>query len=328
MIIKSFNLKNDLKTKSNLFLFYGQNEGQKEEIINNFFLKEFSGENIKFDEKQILENKEVFFETCFNDSLFSSEKIIQVSRVTHKMYEIIKEVADKEIVNKKVIFLSGPLDKKSKIRQMFEKEKNIVCIAFYKEDNYSLYKLANEFFKKNSISISSQNLNLIVEMCSGDRKNLKNEMSKILNYCFEKKSITRQEILKLINLYEDENYFELIDNCLSKNFKKVSKIINNSIFQKTDSLILIRSFLSRLKRLIELKKLQNELGNVNQTIENFRPPIFWKDKEIVHRQVENWSIKKIYDLLDEVNELEINFKKNSNLSNNLIFDLIINTANS
>ena len=91
---------------------------------------------------------------------------------------------------------------------------------------------------------------------------------------------------------------------------------------------MIRSFLSRLKRLIELKKLQNELGNVNQTIENFRPPIFWKDKEIVHRQVENWSIKKIYDLLDEVNELEINFKKNSNLSNNLIFDLIINTANS
>ena len=112
MIIKSFNLKNDLKTKSNLFLFYGQNEGQKEEIINNFFLKEFSGENIKFDEKQILEDKEVFFETCFNDSLFSSEKIIQVSRVTHKMYEIIKEVAGKEIVNKKVIFLSGPLDKK------------------------------------------------------------------------------------------------------------------------------------------------------------------------------------------------------------------------
>ena len=143
MIIKSFNLKNDLKTKSNLFLFYGQNEGQKEEIINNFFLQGFSGENIKFDEKQILEDKEVFFETCFNDSLFSSEKIIQVSRVTHKMYEIIKEVAGKEIVNKKVIFLSGPLDKKSKIRQMFEKEKNIVCIAFYKED--FLKKIAFQF---------------------------------------------------------------------------------------------------------------------------------------------------------------------------------------
>ena len=327
MIIKSFKLNNDLKKNSNFFLFYGENEGQKEEAINNFFLKNFDGENIKFEEKQILDNKELFFETCLNDSLFSTEKIIQVSRVTSKMFDIIKDITNREIVGKKIIFSSGVLEKKSKLRSMFEKEKNLICIAFYKDDNYSLYRLASEFFKKHKISISSENLNIIVEMCSGDRKNLRNEMDKILNYCFEKNTITREEILKLINLYEDENYFELIDNCLSKNHKKVCKIINNSIFQKTDSIILIRSFISRLKRLIELKKLQKELGNVDQTINNFRPPIFWKDKELVHKQIENWPIKKIYDLFEKVNKLEINFKKNSNLSNNLVFDLIIDTSN-
>ncbi len=326
MIIKSFELKKDLKNKSNFFLFYGENEGQKEEIIKNLFLENFDGENIIFEEKQILENKEMFFETCFNESLFTSEKIIQVQRVTSKVFDIIKELSEREINNKKIILNSGLLEKKSKIRQLFEKEKNLICVPFYQDNDYSLYKIANEFFKKNSISISTENINLIVEKCSGDRKNLQNEMNKILNYCFEKNKITRNEILKLVNLYEEENYFDLIDNCLSKNHIKVCKIINSNNFNKTDSIILIRSFLARLKRLMELKKLQTKLGDINQTINSFKPPIFWKDKKIVEKQIEIWTINGIYELIDEVNNLEIYFKKNSNLSNNLVFDLILNTS--
>ena len=151
-------------------------------------------------------------------------------------------------------------------------------------------------------------------------------MNKILNYCFNKKKIDREQILKLINFHGDENYFELIDHCLSKNHKAVYKIINNRTFDSNDSIILIRSLLSRLKRLIELKKLQTELGTAKDTVNNFRPPIFWKEKELVQKQVEIWSTNKVYDLLDEVNNMEINLKKNSGLSNNIVFDLILNTS--
>ena len=258
--------------------------------------------------------------------LFDSKKVILVSRTTSKSYEIVEDLLNRNIKNKKIIFNSGSLEKKSKIRQMFEKEKNLICIAFYQDNNISLYKIANDFFRKNKISISSENINLIVEKCTGDRKNLQNEMNKILNYCFKKK-INREQIIKLINPYENENYFELIDGCLSKNYKIVGKIINNNIFGKEDSIILIRSFLSRLKRLIELKKLHEDFGSVNDAVENFRPNIFWKDKEIVKRQLKIWTFDNIYSLLNDVNRMEINYKQNSNLSNNLIFDLIINTSN-
>ena len=327
MIIKSFNAHDIKKTQSKLFLFYGENEGQKDEVIHSFFIKDFKGEIIKYEEKQILENKEYFFEVCLNESLFDKEKIILISRVTSKLYDIIKELCNKKIYNKKIVLNSGLLEKKSKIRQLFEIEKSLICIPFYQDNNISLYKIANEFFKKNKISISSENINLIIEKCSGDRKNLQNEMNKILNYCFNKKRIDRNEILKLINLYEDENYFELIDYCLAKDLNKVCKIINNNTFNKDDSIILIRSFLSRLKRLIELKKLFVQTGDVKETINNFRPPVFWKDKEIVQRQMESWSSKNIYMLLEEITKLEINFKKNYNPSNNLIFDFILNTSN-
>tara|TARA_B100000700_G_scaffold331712_1_gene467410 strand:+ start:6353 stop:7339 length:987 start_codon:yes stop_codon:yes gene_type:complete len=327
MIIKSFNLSDIKKTENKIFLLFGENEGQKDDVVKNYFLSNFKGEIIRYDENQILENKINFFETCLNESLFDDEKIIIVSRVTAKLYDTIEEINKKKIIKKKIIFNSGALEKKSKIRQIFEKEKNLVCIAFYQDNFSTLYKIASDFFKFNKISISSENINMIIDKSMGDRKNLKNEMNKILNYCLDKRKISRNEISKLINFNGDDNYFELIDNCLSKNYIKVGKIINNNNFSKNDSIILIRSFLSRLKRLIELKKLQMELTGSKETVENFKPPIFWKDKQIVQKHIEIWPIDKVYALINEVNNLEIKYKKNSQFSNNLIFDLILNTSN-
>ena len=328
MIIKSFNLDEIKKLQSNFYLLYGENEGHKDEVINNYFLKNFNGEIVKYDEDQILANKDIFFETCLNESLFESEKFILVNRVTSKLYEIIVDLVTKKISNKKIIFNSSLLDKKSKIRKLFETEKDLICIAFYQDNNISLFRIATDFFKKNNIQISSENINLILDKCSCDRKNLYNEMNKILIFSFEKKKINRDQIIKLINVYEDENYFELIDNCLAKNHVKVNKIINNNTFNNNEAIILIRTFLSRLKRLIELKKLERELGNSKDTINNFRPPIFWKDKEMVEKQIKSWNNNQIHLLLDKVNNLEIDLKKNYYLSNNLIFDLILNTSNS
>ena len=326
MIIKSFNLNDIKKSKSNCFLLYGENDGHKEEAISNYFLKDFKGEVVRYDENQILENKNLFLETCFNESLFESSKIILISRVTSKMYEIIKELTNKKIYNKKIIFISQLLEKRSKIRQLFETEEELVCVAFYQDNISSLYKIAYNFFKTNNISISSENINLILEKCSGDRKNLQNEMNKILNFSFKKNKITKDEILKLVSSQEGENYFELIDLCLAMNHFKVINIINNNSFNKNDAIILIRSFLSRLKRLVELKKIQNKKGNIKETIDFFKPSIFWKDKEIVQKQMQFWTLERIYILIEELNTLELKFKRNYELSNNLIFDLIINTS--
>ena len=328
MIVKSFKLNDLKKTNSNFFLFYGENEGQKDEVIQDCFTNGFTGEIIKYDENQILDNQEVFFETCLNDSLFDNDKIIQVNRVTSKLYEIIKKIVEKEIHNKKIIFKSDKLDKKSKLRNLFEKDNNLVCVAFYQDNNTSLFKIASNFFKKNNILISSENINLVIDKCLGDRKNLQNEMNKILNFSFEKKRISRNELVKLINVYDDENFFVLIDHCLIKNRKKVSSIINSHTFSKSDSIILIRSFLSRLKRLIALKSLQVKTGSIRETVDTFKPSIFWKDKEIVQKQVEIWEVDAILELLDKINRVEISYKKNSNLSNNLVFDLLFNTSNS
>ena len=306
-----------------IILLYGKNEGYKKQIINKL-TKGIKDINI-YEEKEIIDIQGSFIEKISTKSLFEEKKIIIIKRVSDKILKIIEEIYLKNF-DDIIIVESGNLEKKSKLRSFFEREKNLVCIPFYQDNNLSLFKIANDFFKKNNISISSENINLIVEQCAGDRRNLKNEMDKILNFSFKKNKVSQEEILKLINLYENENYFELIDSCLSKNHTKVCKIINNKSFSKNDSIILIRSFLSRIKRLIELKKLYAEKGDIKETINTFKPPIFWKDKEIVQRQMEVWSSQKVFKLLDKVTMLEISFKKNYDLSNNLIFDLLLNTS--
>ena len=327
MIIKSFQLNDIKKTNSNYFLLYGKNEGQKDEIIKECFFANFKGEIISYDESQILDNKDIFFETCLNESLFEDKKIIHISRVTSKIYEIIKELISKDITNKKIILNSDSLEKRSKLRQLFETEKDLVCVPVYEDNNVSLFKIANEYFKKNNISISSENINLIIENCSGDRRNLKNEMNKIYNFCSNKNKITRGEILKLINSHENNNFFDLVDYCLAKNNKKVVSIINSNIFNKNDSIIIIRSFLSRLKRLIYLKKLFLEIGDIKETVNKFKPAIFWKDKDIAQQQMKNWSYDEVYQMLSEINAIEINYKKNYELSHNLIFNFIFSKSN-
>ena len=112
MIIKSNNLNSLKNTKSDFFLLYGENEGFKEEVINNFFIKGFDGEILKYDENQILENRNEFFDLCLNESLFNNKKIIIISRVTAKLFEVINELIVRKLNEKKIIFNSNTLDKK------------------------------------------------------------------------------------------------------------------------------------------------------------------------------------------------------------------------
>ena len=80
MIIKSFELEKLKSSKFKLHLIYGNNEGIKEDIINNTYLKDFSGEIIKYDEQEIINNKDNFFSNLLTNSLFKGNKLIIISR--------------------------------------------------------------------------------------------------------------------------------------------------------------------------------------------------------------------------------------------------------
>ena len=326
MIIKSFDLKKINLSINKTILLYGKNEGLKNETINNFVK---NTESItKYEEKEILENINNFLENIFSKSLFESEKIIIIKRVTDKILKVIEEITEKNIKDIKIILDADILEKKSKLRSFFEKDKTLVCIPFYPDNDQTLSKLASSFLSNKRISISPSNINLIVSKCNGDRETLFNELKKIEYFNKDGKKITIENITKLINLNENHGISELIDNCLAKNKKKITNILNENNFSNEDCIMITRSFLIKAKKLLTLSILFESNKNIDLTISSAKPPIFWKDKEITKQQIYKWKPKNIKKLIFALSETELQIKKNINNSINLITDFILSHSSS
>ena len=326
MIIKYFEINKKKFDNYNLFLIYGENEGLKKEIIQTL-KKNFSGNIENYDEGQIISNNELFYEKLFNKSLFEKEKIIILNRCSEKICEVIEKIIDKKISDIKIILNANALETKSKLRNLFEKKKELIIIPTYKDTSIVLAEIAKKFFYNYKISISQETINLLISRCNGDRGHLKSELDKILIYMGNKKNINLEEIYKLTNLAENFSINELVDTSLSKNSQKTSEILNESNYKSEDGILILRTFLQKAKRLLSLYERQNGNVNFDSLINDYKPPIFWKDKPIVKRHLENWSKSKIKDLIVNINKTEVFLKKNSSVSLMLVFNFIYETSN-
>ena len=321
MILKSFEL-NKISENTIFHLLYGKNEGLKTECINEI-LKRNDGKVFNYDENQIKDQTESFYENLLSGSLFESTKIILINRASDKIYNIIQDLIERNITNAKIIINAGVLETRSKLRSLFEKNKDLICIPTYPDNSNTLAKLAANIFREENIAISQQNINLIVEKCNGDRKNLKIEIEKIKIFGKDKKRVSTGEILKLINLSENYELSELIDNSLAKNKNKIISILNENNYNAEDCIIILRTFLSKAKRIHKLAIQLEKNHDINKTINSAKPPIFWKDKEIVKLQLKKWKSQKIKILINKINDVELNIKKNYNSSILIVTNFIL-----
>ena len=289
MILKSFETDKIQKIKSSILLIYGENEGLKYQIIKNSIANNFKGTLEKYEEKEILNNKDDFFSNVLNKSFFSEKKIIIINRISEKIIDIIESLEDKDISDAKIILVSGSLDKRSKLRNLFEKSKNFIIIAVYPDELKTLFTIASNFFKDKKKSISNETINIIIDKSNGDRQNLLNELNKIMMFVGENDKVNQKDVEELVNLSENYSVGELVDNCLAKNLKKTIKILNENKFGSDDCILILRTLLAKSKRVLDLRESYEEIKNLDKILSSYKPPIFWKDKDLVKNQVINWN---------------------------------------
>ena len=317
MIIKSFELDKLNSYDFNLHLIYGNNEGIKEDIINNKYLKDFSGEVLKYEEQELLNSKDEFISSLLTKSLFETNKLIIVSRCSDKLSNLLAEILENEITETKIIIKSSNLEKKSKLRNLFEKEKKAVCTPVYEDDSRSLNSVINIFLREQNFNLSQEIKNILIERSKGDRINLKNELIKLKNLSMSKNKLSTEDVLKLSNLAENYSVFELSDNYLAKNSKKVSNILNENNYSSEDCILIIRTILNKSKRLLKIRTEIDNNSNIDQVISSFKPPIFWKEKDIIKKQAQSWSTDQVKEIIFKINDLEALVKKNT--SNSMLF---------
>jgi DNA polymerase III subunit delta len=326
MILKSFELDKLRLKNHNFYLFYGGNEGLKDETIKNLFEKIYLDKIQRYEEKEILDNINNFFNSVLTKSFFDNEKLIIINRASDKIKSVMEELIEKNPEDVQFILNSKNLEKKSNLRKLFEKGKSNVCVPFYEDNNQTLNSIINLFFRSKKIPISQQLINILIERSRGDRKNLKNELEKIENFSLNKRNITLQEIIKLTNLADNYSASELIDHSLAKNTRKTVSILNENNFSDEDNIIIIRTLLTRLKRLLKIYELVDEKNNIDQAVSSFKPPIFWKDKPLITQQIKSWEKNELKNLIYDSNKIELLIKKNSGVAKNILLDFIINNS--
>ena len=326
MILKILELNKVKLAKYKFFLFYGDNEGLKVETIKNLFEVNYQNKIYRYEEKEILNNIDNFFNSILTKSFFDNEKLIIINRVTDKIREVLEGLIEKNPEDIQIILNSNNIEKKSTLRKSFEKEKSIICVPFYEDNNQTLNSIISLFFRNKKIPISQQLINILIERSRGDRKNLNNELKKIEAYSINKKNLNLEEIIRLTNLADNYSASELVDHSLAKNTRKTVTILNENNYSDEDNIIIIRTLLAKLKRLVKIYELIDEKHNVERAITACKPPIFWKDKPLVTQQIRSWKKDHLKNLIYKTNEIELLIKKNSSLAKNILSDFIINNS--
>ena len=327
MILKYFELNKLSFSNTNFILLHGKNDGYKNEKIKKI-AKNLKKKITSYDEKQVIDNTEDFYESNLNKSLFEDEKIILINRCTDKIIKVIEELIDRNINDTIFILKSEVLEKKSKLRNFFEKSKSqLVSIAFYSDNFETLFKIAQQNLKNKKILLSNESVNVLINRCANDRKNLLNEIEKIELYSKSKKKISNEEILTLINLSENHSINELINSCLVKNPGKLFNILNENIYSNDDCIIIIRTLLKKAKNLLNLVSQFQQNKNIEKTVNDAKPPIFWKEKNIIKEQINLWSIEKLKKLIVEINDIEFQIKRNSINAKNFTTNFLLDMSN-
>ncbi|WP_440653296.1 DNA polymerase III subunit delta [Candidatus Pelagibacter sp. HIMB1542] len=320
MILKSYELKK-INSDNKLILFYGKNDGLKEIAIREIVSKKKS--LYQYDQNEIHQREENFLEEIYSQSLFEEEKIIVIKRISDKFISVVEKIDLTKLGKIKIILIGETLEKKSKLRSKFEKERNFVCIPFYADTDQALIKLAQNFIRERKMSISSSLINLIISKVNNDRKVLLNELNKLEIYSYNKKKIDDNVINKIINLNENHEINDLINYYLVQNRKKIVSILNENNFGNEDCIIIVRSLLKKAKKLLDLSNKYLKNQNIEATIAASKPPIFWKEKNIIKEQIFKWNTEDIKKLIYKLSEIELIIKKNINISINVISDFIL-----
>ncbi len=324
MILRSNDINKINISLNKIILLYGKNDGYKAETIKKLTKER---KNIfNYEQNEILNNEQIFIDNLLTNSLFENEKTLLIKRANDKILNIIKQIEVDQLENIIIIIESDNLDKKSKLRSLFEKDKNLLSIAFYPDNELTLSKLAYNYLKDKNISLSKENINLIISKCNGDRGNLFNELIKIENFIKNSKKITTDDLSKLINISGNHEISELVNHCLAKNKKKIINILNENNFSNEDCILINRALLSKTKKILQLSENYKVNRNIDLTISSAKPPIFWKDKEITKQQIYKWPPKNIRKLIYKINDIELRIKKNFNNSVNLLTDFILETS--
>ena len=325
MILKSYLVENNTNSLKSYIctLFYGENNGLKIDFKNKIKYENKESEVINLFEEDLLNNKNILLSEVNNLSLFTSKKIIFLHELSDKVFNTVENILNKRNEDVQVYIFSKILDKKSKLRALFEKKKELAAIPCYQDNERTLHQyISNKL--KNLKGVTPEIINFIMKNSYLDRGIINGEIEKIKTY-FTNNHIERNEIESLLNIKDDESFEKIRDATLLGDKLNVNKLIGEIRFQSEENFYYLNQLYIRFSKLLEIQDFNESVKDYEVTLEQIKPRIFWKDKPALLRQLKIWDIQGIQLAINDISKIEILMKRNSQINNGtLIKNLLIN----
>jgi DNA polymerase-3 subunit delta len=317
MIFKSYVLEQNLKSIDDckIILFYGENQGLKEEFKKNIKEANKNNEKLNLLQDEIIKNENLLINEISNKSLFNNKKIIFIDQVNEKILNIIEEMAE-DVSDEKIVIFAGNLDKKSKLRSYFEKSKSCGIVACYQDNEITIKKIITNKLSDYQ-GLSTQVINFIIQNTGLDRSKVNNEIEKIKS-CFLEKKINLEKIDLLLNIKTNDDFNKLKDEALKGNKIKTNKLLADTVFEPESNINYLNSINQRINKLYEIEKMKQNNSNTETLVSSLKPPIFWKDKPVLIEQTNKWNENKIKKALEKTYTVELQIKTGSGIKNDLL----------
>ena len=320
MIYKSYLVEQDFNSlNKNFILFYGENLGLKNDFKKKIKLNKGNAETVSLLQEDIVKDEDNFFNMVFNLSLFQKERIFIIENVNDKILPILEKIEQKT-VEEKIVLFSELLDKKSKLRNYFEKSNKVGIVPCYVDNEITLKKIILDKLKGYT-GLTNQNLNIILENCGLDRSKLNNELDKIATF-FENKIIDDDKLETLLNFKVNDSFELLKDQALIGDKIKTNKLISDTILENGKNIFYLNVINQRLIKLLEVNEITKN-GKLDEAIGKIKPPIFWKDKPIFNIQAKKWNKNKLKKVLNQTYKIELKIKSNSQVSQSLLIKKLL-----
>jgi DNA polymerase III subunit delta len=312
MLLKSqeISLKKKDFFKEKVILLYGENQDLINDLNKQIASKFIEEEKISksFFEEDIIKSPDNIINYYLNGSLFDDNKNISIIKnCSDKILDIINKI--KNNINDNIIILNSEvLPKNSKLRQFGEYDKLAICIPCYQETKFDIKKFLTQQLQINNVQLSDSQNETIISSSSLKRSKIKEVIEKINLYKNSEK-ITDQIIDEICTDADLKKNDEIIDILLSKNEKNINEFISNmSNYEKNfiEIIIILRSFIIKI---LDVQKNNKNLS-IDERIERYKPPIFWKDKDRIKNILKIWNTNNLEKLLSNLNIIETEFKRN------------------
>ena len=320
MIFKSYLLEKNIDQLLNctVFLFYGDNEGLKK-VFKESLKKKSQTKTLLLFQEDIIKNQDLLLNEVFNKSLFNEKKTIFIEQADDKILKIVENFEKLEDVE--IFLFASALNKKSKLRNFFEKSKIFGTSPCYEDNAITIRKIIQEKLRKFQ-GLTPEIIEYIIQNTGLNRYKINNEIKKIETY-FKNNKIEANKLDDLLNLGSSDDFNQLKDEALNGNQNKTNKLISDTVLEDEKSIYYLNIINQRALDLLKILRGQKNIYNVEQAINDLKPPVFWKDKPNFIIQLKKWNQKKLKNILSKVFDVELKIKTNSSINKNILMKNLI-----